>query len=830
MSTLTFTIDEIDGDDAQVEVKIEEVEDGDLKVTLNVLSPALADIRAFFFDLSDNSLFNTLTATGDDVTDQEDDGDVNDLGNGANINGSGQDSFEVGIEIGTQGIGTDDFQMTMFTISSSARDLTLADIAGETVAVRLTSVLNGMGEGGRGGSSKLQGEVPELGSLSGRYFCDEDRDGLDNDGPDNGVDGVAVELLNADGEVIATTSTDANGDYSFTGLPPGTYGVKFTDAVSGKTLTTQNVDGDASDDIDSDAEDLGDGMSQILNIQVVAGQDTPDNDAGVFTPPVNFRKCDDPDAVLLDFAGFAAGTVVDSQYDGVTISAQRNGPTNTLANDAMIFDSANPTGDDPDLATPSQGNVLIISEDNDSSDPDDSATGGTIVFEFENPAEIFDLKTVDTEEGGEIRLFDANSNSLGTVVIPAVADGELQQVLIDTVGVSRMEVELNGSGAIDDICYVPGEPEPASLKIIKDARPDSEQDFAFTATGDGVNNFMLDDDGDNNNALSNMQLFSNLAASVYVITEADVAGWNLADILIEGDTDGGSVIDLDAGTATIDLDAGEDITVKFINDKLPDDKPPEIDIWKTGQLEHSYEKVMKSWGSYTWWSYEKKTVASYLYTVQNISEDDDELMLISLIDDNGPLPDFSFGDENLQNPFAGDTDGDGKLDKGETWVFKQEVEVPKYTWDITNTATVTAMDADGNVAKDSDDEALDVKTWKWYGDREHVNVDDRYVDKIWGFKIDNHDVIDFKGFGLLFADGSLELDIHRSWYGADLVIKGNTDWDSDLEKLAVLKGFFYNNHDTLKEMGIDWKDGLDDKEEMQLLGTIVAHEDASLWA
>ncbi|MEM7686291.1 MAG: hypothetical protein AAF293_15800, partial [Pseudomonadota bacterium] len=41
------------------------------------------------------------------------------------------------------------------------------------------------------------------------------------------------------------------------------------------------VDGDVSDDIDSDAEDIGGFMSVIQDIVVVAGQDTPDNDAGV---------------------------------------------------------------------------------------------------------------------------------------------------------------------------------------------------------------------------------------------------------------------------------------------------------------------------------------------------------------------------------------------------------------------------------------------------------------------------------------------------------------------------------------------------------------------
>ncbi|WP_074221746.1 SdrD B-like domain-containing protein [Rhodovulum sp. ES.010] len=126
------------------------------------------------------------------------------------------------------------------------------------------------------------GIVDLPGSLSGRYFIDADGNGLDDDGV-NGVEGVTVELLDAAGGPTGiTTTTGATGGYSFTGLAPGTYGVKFTDTVTGLALTAPNVGED--DTIDSDATDLGAGMSQITGIVVTAGADTPDNDAGVTDP------------------------------------------------------------------------------------------------------------------------------------------------------------------------------------------------------------------------------------------------------------------------------------------------------------------------------------------------------------------------------------------------------------------------------------------------------------------------------------------------------------------------------------------------------------------
>jgi hypothetical protein len=41
---------------------------------------------------------------------------------------------------------------------------------------------------------------------------------------------VTVVLRDEDGNIVATTTTDANGDFSFTGLPDGTYTVDVTDA------------------------------------------------------------------------------------------------------------------------------------------------------------------------------------------------------------------------------------------------------------------------------------------------------------------------------------------------------------------------------------------------------------------------------------------------------------------------------------------------------------------------------------------------------------------------------------------------------------------------
>jgi serine-aspartate repeat-containing protein C/D/E len=63
-------------------------------------------------------------------------------------------------------------------------------------------------------------------SIEGRVHADIGPD-CDFDNPDNHwLQGVTIDLLDGDGKVIATTQTDANGEYKFTGLPKGDYTVR----------------------------------------------------------------------------------------------------------------------------------------------------------------------------------------------------------------------------------------------------------------------------------------------------------------------------------------------------------------------------------------------------------------------------------------------------------------------------------------------------------------------------------------------------------------------------------------------------------------------------
>ncbi len=267
---------------------------------------------------------------------------------------------------------------------------------------------------------------------------------------------------------------------------------------------------------------------------------------------------------LIDFEGFDAGTVVNDQFAGATITAQRD-RNNTNENDAMLFDSGNPTGGDTDLAFEGQGNLLIISEDNDSDDPDD-AVGGTITFAFDNPSDLHDIKVFDIEgPGSNITLTFANGE-IRVIDIPAAGDNSAQTIALNAAGVTQMDINLSSSGAVDDLCWAPGAPNLGSLGgvVFMDANDNAVDDGEMGVAGVPVT--LLDADGaevaTTTTADDGSYLFEDLDAGEYSVvfpTETDDG-----KVLVGQDVGGDDTVDSDADPATgvtapISVGVGEDI-------------------------------------------------------------------------------------------------------------------------------------------------------------------------------------------------------------------------------------------------------------------------------
>lgn len=182
-------------------------------------------------------------------------------------------------------------------------------------------------------------------------------------------------------------------------------------------------------------------------------------------------------AVVIDFEGYSAGTIIDNEYAGmgVTISAISTGAAPDVA---VIFDSNNPTGGDNDLGAPFSssnpqlsddyrpGNLLILQENNPCSatsctTPDDNANGGRIIFDFDSPVNLVSLDVFDiegNESGGQAKLWmfasDVNGDPLAIWEVPVTGgDNTWGEILFDgeANNIGRLGVYLVGSGAIDNL-------------------------------------------------------------------------------------------------------------------------------------------------------------------------------------------------------------------------------------------------------------------------------------------------------------------------------------------------------------------------------------------
>ncbi|MEZ4707417.1 MAG: SdrD B-like domain-containing protein [Caldilineaceae bacterium] len=117
-------------------------------------------------------------------------------------------------------------------------------------------------------------EPIELAALGDFVWRDLDADGVQDAG-EPGVEGVTVELYDGAGTLVDTTTTDVNGQYSFTNLEPGDYYVVFT-PPAGFRLSPQ--DQGADDAADSDANPA---TGRTVTTTLSAGETDVTWDAGL---------------------------------------------------------------------------------------------------------------------------------------------------------------------------------------------------------------------------------------------------------------------------------------------------------------------------------------------------------------------------------------------------------------------------------------------------------------------------------------------------------------------------------------------------------------------
>jgi len=166
-------------------------------------------------------------------------------------------------------------------------------------------------------------------SLGDRVWFDVNANGIQDTNEMTGVAGVQVVLYSPlTNQPIATTTTDANGIYSFTQLIPSDYFVQF-DLPAGWTRSPQNANGNTDEAIDSDA-DVTTGRTAVTTL--VAGENDLTWDAGIYyTASLGDRMWEDLNRNGLQDAG-------EPGVSGVLVTLFANGqPISTTTTDATGF-------------------------------------------------------------------------------------------------------------------------------------------------------------------------------------------------------------------------------------------------------------------------------------------------------------------------------------------------------------------------------------------------------------------------------------------------------------------------------------------------------------
>jgi hypothetical protein len=115
------------------------------------------------------------------------------------------------------------------------------------------------------------------GSVGDRVWFDGNGDGVQDPG-EPGINGVTVQLLDGGGNVIATTTTAGDGNYTFGGLGAGTYTVKIvTSTLPAGDVETYDLDGVAT--------------ANQATFSLAVGQNRTDVDFGYRTPPATGEDC-----------------------------------------------------------------------------------------------------------------------------------------------------------------------------------------------------------------------------------------------------------------------------------------------------------------------------------------------------------------------------------------------------------------------------------------------------------------------------------------------------------------------------------------------------------
>ncbi len=443
-------------------------------------------------------------------------------------------------------------------------------------------------------------------SVGNFVWDDLDANGVQDIG-EPGIDGVVVELRDAGGVVVGTTTSATGGFYSFTDLTPGDYTVTFV-SPAGTSATISNAGGD--DAVDSDADAAG-----SVSINLTSGVIDSSIDAGFVTPASigdlvwddldgdGVRDAGEPglDGVpvdLLDGSGAVIASTtsaVDGSYSFIGVGpgsyrvrfgttgayslvAQDQGGDDTTDSDAdpvtgetslftLVSGASNPTLDAGLVAPASLGDTVWFDSDgNGVQDLGEPGVPGVVVELLDSTNSVVATDTTDATG-----TYGFTGLAPGDFSIRVVGTG-LVFTAQDSGGDDAVDSDVDGLGASGSITLISGD---ANSSVDAGIIPSSIGDRVFVdLDGDGqaepgdpglagVTVELLDDVGSivatTTSAADGSYLFENLLPGDYRVRFTAPAGYEFTAQDAVGDA-----VDSDADafglTAPISLAGGTDIS------------------------------------------------------------------------------------------------------------------------------------------------------------------------------------------------------------------------------------------------------------------------------
>ena len=284
----------------------------------------------------------------------------------------------------------------------------------------------------------------------------------------------------------------------------------------------------------------------------------------------SFSLDDDADGTLSNTATFTnltsgtytvtEGTAANWSLTGLTcVDPDGGSSTNVSSRTATIDLDAGENITCTFTNTYQYGSITIVKDSQPNSPQDFSFSGTLGTFSLDDDADgtLSNTATFTNLTSGTYTVTEGTAANWSLTGLTCVdPDGGSST----NVGTRTATIDLDAG---ENITCIFTNSQHGSITIIKDSQPNNAQDFSFSGT---LGSFSLDDDADG--TLSNTATFTSLMPGTYTVTEGAVSGWSLANLTCT-DPDGGSSTNVGTRTATIDLDAGENITCTFTNTYAP---------------------------------------------------------------------------------------------------------------------------------------------------------------------------------------------------------------------------------------------------------------------